>query len=216
LDYLRAWRGARNPQSFQGQELNARTENFARPDGHAGDLTRKAVKDLTDVMAEAVRVQQRKDIRLASSICLLVDDKSPWRLVLYRLDGLAPCSREMGVLAVLHHGGPGESDNLDVFAEDHADRMARSLLAAITAFATPLGGSVDQGLADHILSHVHVYTSDGAALKCGRILRQTCTNCVLTPPPHAAPSLVGPAPPASPCAPPPPRQQNRQQLFLFA
>ncbi len=183
--WLRVWRFLKCPSSWHAAEQTNETENFLNS-VHGRPLTRKACHAMAEVLAEACRVEKRKILLASWSIAILIDDKGPYRMIRYKCDGGPPAggpadpgecpppvSACTGLLALLRDGGRGENDRLQDFSEDHAVRMATSIVEGIRRLATPLdSGETNEPLVAHVLSHCRVFCSDGAVLKCGRILRE--------------------------------------------
>ena len=82
------------------------------------------------------------------------------------------------LLAVLRRGGCASTETLADLQEDYSLRMRDSVMVAINTVCTSITGHLDTALADHVRARILTYVSDGAgpAIKCGKLLQDTCPN----------------------------------------
>ena len=82
-DWLRVWRAARTPQSWQAAAESLRTEHFIRQirDRSVGS---RPLEQMARVIREAVRIEKRLMLRASSAISLLFDDRAGYKLVRFR------------------------------------------------------------------------------------------------------------------------------------
>ena len=94
VGWLRTWRAAITPQSWQAAAGNLATEHYAhmlRP----RSVEPRALQRMARIQAEVVRTTFREWIFEATSITLMFDDRKGYKLVLFRCDAHAPsCSAE--------------------------------------------------------------------------------------------------------------------------
>ncbi len=191
-DWLRAWRAARAPQSWQVAAEKARTEHFIRPSRDRPTGTRP-LEHMALIMQETIRQKKRAAIADASSISLAFDDRKGFKLVRFRCDA-APSLNSRG----RHDAGGAEpsaqpavggilgvvqclrGSSMADFAEDYAERTVGEIRKMIDAFCTPLGGVVDASLVAKFQSTVRAVVADGALQKVAQYLQRSCMpNIVL-------------------------------------
>ena len=88
-DWLRTWRAAITPQSWQAAGRSLETEHYlhmlrARP------VEPRAIQRMARIQAEVLRASFLEWVSAATSITLLFDDRHGYKMVLFRCD--APCS----------------------------------------------------------------------------------------------------------------------------
>lgn len=188
-DWLRAFRIAKSPVSYETAAASAATEHYIC-NMRAKPVHRKAIKSQVAIMAEAVRHQKREWVRNAFAVTLGLDDKGPHRLIMFKVDdevGAADASlrqtnrgARMGVLAALRTSSC--KSEIEDFEEDYGKRMCESIIKSIRDFCTPMGEFIDDALCQHFLQSIRTFVADGApsVQKAGLLLKQThCPNLVL-------------------------------------
>lgn len=167
----------------------------ARRVSHAAH--RKLSQKLLTIMSEVVRQSCRQEIRCATSVALAVDGRGKRKVVRYRCDmpkDTSPTFPEQGG-ALLARGArlPFTTggvlgvvtftvDSLEEAQEDHAVVAAGQLEQLFKDFCTPLGGTVDSELFDHLVAHVRVLAADGGAAERKALLTlvsRLCPNVIL-------------------------------------
>lgn len=156
------------------------------------------------VMDRVIRADRLKALQAASSISLSVDDRGEFRMVRYKcsfrsrealenaalpqhlalhaltkassLDDwcdIEPLSAE-GLLATFKLGGAVASNTVQSHDADKSEKMADSVIEALTQTCTGPDGSFDEASFYEIASKVKHYASDqgAAALKAGQLLSQ--------------------------------------------
>ena len=179
-DWLRAWRAARTPQSWQAAAKAAQTEHFAhqvRPRA----VQPRTIQSMALIQREVIRERKRSWIRECSSISLRFDDRNGYKLVRFQCD--APASARLEILA--RRGILGCVDclravTLTDLAEDYAERTSREVVRLVRLFCTPLSDVVDEGLCDKFLKSVKAIVADGALQKTGLLCKlRAMLNVVL-------------------------------------
>lgn len=167
----------------------------ARRVSHAAH--RKLSQKLLTIMSEVVRQSCRQEIRCATSVALAIDGRGKRKVVRYRCDmpkDTSPTFPEQGG-ALLARGArlPFTTggvlgvvtftvDSLEEAQEDHAVVAAGQLEQLFKDFCTPLGGTVDSELFDHLVAHVRVLAADGGAAERKALLTlvsRLCPNVIL-------------------------------------
>jgi hypothetical protein len=87
LDWLRAWRAARTPQSWEAAAQTAYTEHYIRATA-SRSVTAETLRAMTDVMARAIRAEKHKWITACSSVSWSFDDRKGFKLMRFRCDAL--------------------------------------------------------------------------------------------------------------------------------
>ena len=173
------------------------TEDFIRS-SRTTDLRpmhNKAIDSMEKILAEVVRDEKRQALERSSCISLSLDDKSPYRVLLFKSSGVreneGSRSRQhevrSGMLALLKPNGElllsqaseSVASAMSYFDEDYAVRVRDSILVAIKMFCTDLFGDFHEGLYTHILASVKMFAVDGALLKTGQLLKEVMPNLVL-------------------------------------
>ena len=161
------------------------------------DAHRKLSRKLLTIMSEVVRQSCRQEIRCATSVALAIDGRGKRKVVRYRCDmpkDTSPTFPEQGG-ALLARGArlPFTTggilgvvtftvDSLEEAQEDHAVVAAGQLEQLFKDFCTPLGGTVDSELFDHLVAHVRVLAADGGAAERKALLTlvsRLCPNVIL-------------------------------------
>ena len=181
-DWIRAWRAARTPKSWQAAAESCESEHYIR---HCRDRSvgARALEQQARVMREAMRQDKREALRRATCISLSFDDRKGYKLVLYRADALGevpPAAPQGDAVssrkAVASEGLIGcfqclRGSTLEDLADDYGERAGREVLSVLSRFCTPLGESKDTVLFDHILVSVRAIVADGALQKVAQLLR---------------------------------------------
>lgn len=142
-------------------------------------LHRQAIRNMQTVLADCLRAEKRRELRKARAISLQLDDKAPYRCLLYKasLDCASQQKTVSGILCVLKNSEV--DDNIVQFEEDYAMRVCDSILVGLTAFCTDASGCHDADLESHVLQHCVQFAGDAALLKAGKLLKSKMPNLVL-------------------------------------
>ena len=174
-DWLRGWRACQTPVSFRAAEQNGVTENFIQSSRQKCRASRKAFSAMVRVMGLTMRARKLRLLKNASSIALGLDDRGPYRLIIFRCTtekgehaGMFPAKDwdgwTSGCLGVLRRGGSPSSKTLADLDSDYSQAMANSVVLAIQRLTiSPDTGLHDQQLTEAICRKVRVGVSDGAA-----------------------------------------------------
>jgi hypothetical protein len=190
-DWVRAWRAARTPQSWQAAAEQLQTEHFLRPMRERPTGTRP-LEHMARTMQEAIRMRKRAAIAEATSISLSFDDRGGFKLLRFRCDGGLSLNSRAGS----ENGGAAGSPpsvqgilgciqslrgtTMTEFAEDYADRTVKEIEKMVSSFCTPLGGTLDEGLLAKFNASVRAVVADGALQKVAQYLqRASMPNIVL-------------------------------------
>jgi len=190
-DWVRAWRAARTPQSWQAAAGQLETEHFLRPVRERPTGARP-LEHMARVMQEAIRMRKRAAIAEATSISLSFDDRGGFKLLRFRCDGGLSLNSRAGSE---NGGGAGSPPSVQgilgcvqslrgttmtEFAEDYADRTVKEIEKMVSSFCTPLGGALDDGLLAKFNASVRAVVADGALQKVAQYLqRASMPNIVL-------------------------------------
>ena len=180
-DWVRAWRAARTPQSWQAAAEKEQTEHFIRA-LRSRSTGSRPLERMALIMQDVLRDRKRTAISEATSICLSFDDRGGFKLLRFRCDGgpslhirasaegEPPRASVAGVVGCIQSlRGTSLSD----FAEDYADRTVKEIEKLVGAFCTPLGGSLDEGLLAKFYSSVRSVVADGALQKVAQYLQKS-------------------------------------------
>jgi hypothetical protein len=180
-DWLRAWRAAKTPVSWQAAAANAGTEHFisrlrersAQP---------KAIQKMLLIMREVVRSQKRQWIKDATAISLSFDDRKGYKLIVFKCDmpllhrgAQAQTQAESAQYA--RHGVLGCLDvvrgsSLDELSQDYAARTCENIMKMVSLFATPFGeGSPDVTICEKFQNATRSIIVDGALIKVAHMLK---------------------------------------------
>ena len=195
-DWLRTWRAAITPQSWQSASKNLQTEHYMhmlRPRA----VQARALQRMARIQAEVIRDSFREWLREATSIILLFDDRHGYKMVLFRCaaplataqgtedgttaqgtqDGIAARSGLLGINEML------TGVTFEELAADYAERVVEDIRLMCARFCTPLGDVRDDALMkrlvgqDSIVKHLVV---DGALRKSCEFLKSSLfPNAVL-------------------------------------
>ena len=145
IDWLRTWRAATTPQSWQAAARNLDTEHYAhmlRP----RSVEPRALQRMARIQAEVVRTTFREWIFEATSITLMFDDRNGYKLVLFRCDAHPPsCSAGSwqpitdGIAARSGCIGIAEmlaGATMEDLAKDYAERVVEELKLMCARFCT--------------------------------------------------------------------------------
>ena len=84
-DWLRAWRAARTPQSWQAAAQNNVTEHYIRQTRERS-VQARPIQQMARIMREVIRARKRDVLRSATSISLGFDDRAGYKLIVFRCD----------------------------------------------------------------------------------------------------------------------------------
>ena len=184
-DWLRAWRAARTPQSWQAAAETLQTEHFIRQTRDKSVLARP-LEQMAVIMQEVLRLNKREVLRQSQAISLSFDDRKGYKLVRYRaaLCGSGDQALAAPQGAVASEGIFGciqclRGSSLEELADDYAARAASEVLSLISEFCTPLGDVKDENLFSHVKRVVRSVCCDGALQKVAACLRSELTEIVL-------------------------------------
>lgn len=179
-DWLRVWRYTKSFESCRKSESFTLTEEFiASSRKEVKPLHHKAIRNMQDILADTVRGRKREDLWHAKAISLQLDDKAPYRAILYKASLQLEGEQKTvgGILCILQNSG--KTDDINEYEEDYAIRVRNSVLSGVTKFCTDVFGHLDVPLEDHILSRCLLFAGDGAVLKAGKLLKSKMPNLVL-------------------------------------
>ena len=156
-DWIRAWRAARTPKSWQAAAESCESEHYIR---HCRDRSvgARALEQQARVMREAMRQDKREALRRATCISLSFDDRKGYKLVLYRADALGevpPAAPQGDAVssrkAVASEGLIGcfqclRGSTLEDLADDYGERAGREVLSVLSLFLHPSRGVQGHGL----------------------------------------------------------------------
>ena len=192
VDWLRTWRAAITPQSWQAAGATLQTEHFthmlrARP------VEPRALQRMARIQAEVVRSRFREWIREASSLTLLFDDRHGYKMVLFRCDAPSPDSEGTQDQIAARGGLLGIDEmltgvTLEELAQDYAERVVEDIKRLCERFCTPLGDVRDDALLKHLVGSASIVKHlvvDGALLNLCEYLKASLF-------PHAVLSLATP------------------------
>ena len=192
VDWLRTWRAAITPQSWQAAGATLQTEHFthmlrARP------VEPRALQRMARIQAEVVRSRFREWIREASSLTLLFDDRHGYKMVLFRCDAPSPDSEGTQDQIAARGGLLGIDEmltgvTLEELAQDYAERVVEDIKRLCERFCTPLGDVRDDALMKRIVGSASIVKHlvvDGALLKVCEYLKASLF-------PHAVLSIRDP------------------------
>ena len=174
-DWLRCWRACQTPVSFRAAEQNGVTENFIQGSRDKRGASRKAFAAMVRVMGLTMRARKLRLLKKASSIAIGLDDRGPYRLIIFRCNtepgehaGMFPAKDwqgwASGCLGVLRRGGAPSSKTLAGLDSDYSKAMATSVVLAVQRLTiSPETGLHDEKLTGVICRKVRVGVSDGAA-----------------------------------------------------
>ena len=86
-DWLRAWRAARTPQSWEAASQQFATEHFIRQ-SRDRSVGSRPLKNMARIMREVIRQAKREALRRSTAITLSFDDRAGYKLVRYRAEAL--------------------------------------------------------------------------------------------------------------------------------
>jgi len=171
-DWLRTWRAAINPQSWQAAGRNLETEHYlhmlrARP------VEPRALQRMARIQAEVLRSKFREWVREARSITLLFDDRHGYKMVMFRCDAPSPDSEGTKDQIAARSGLLGIDEmltgvTLEELAKDYAERVVEDFRRLCERFCTPLGDVRDDALLKRLVgseSRVQHLIADGALSK---------------------------------------------------
>lgn len=171
-DWLRAWRAARTPQSWQAAAAKEQTEHFIRA-VRSQPIGTRPLEMMALIMREVLREEKRAAIRESTSISLSFDDRAGFKLIRFRCDAAksslhsrTSVSGMVGCIQSLR------GSSLADFADDYAERTVREIEKVIQVFCTPLGGSVDEDLLAKFFGSVRSIVADGALQKVAQYLQK--------------------------------------------
>ena len=194
-DWLRAWRAARTPQSWQAAQDSLRTEHFIRPCRDRSVQARPLAKMAT-ILREVIRQEKRSLLRRTASISLSLDDRKGYKLVRFRCmapagdpgasPGEDPSTQDAGASvrrALSTTGGWAyegilgcvrclRGSSMEDFAEDYGVRAAAEVVTLLHQFCTPMAGAEDTLLFEEVARKVHALCADGALQKVAGVLRE--------------------------------------------
>jgi hypothetical protein len=188
VDWLRTWRAAITPQSWQSAGKNLDTEHFAhmlRPRA----VEPRALQRMARIQAEVVRGSFRVWVSAARSLTLLFDDRHGYKMVLFRCDAPSPDSEGTKDGIAARSGLLGIDEmltgvTLEELAKDYAERVVEDLRLMCARFCTPLGDVRDDALMKRIVgneSSVKHLVVDGALRKvCEYAKASLFPNAVLS------------------------------------
>ena len=174
-DWLRCWRACQTPVSFSAAEENGVTENFIQGSRQKRGASRKAFAAMVRVMGLTMRARKLRLLKKASSIAIGLDDRGPYRLIIFRCNtepgehaGMFPATDwqgwTSGCLGVLRRGGSPSSKTLADLDSDYSQAMATSVVLAVQRLTiSPETGLHDETLTGVICRKVRVGVADGAA-----------------------------------------------------
>ena len=183
-DWIRAWRAARTPQSWQAAAEKEQTEHFIRQTRQRPTGTRP-LEHMALIMREVPRKQKRLAISQATCISLSFDDRGGFKLIRFKCDGgpslnseasadgtpAAKCRESVAGIIGCVQSLRGTS--LSDFAEDYADRTVKEIEKLVVAFCTPLGGTLDEALLAKFYTSVRSIVADGALQKVAQYLQKS-------------------------------------------
>ena len=186
-DWLRTWRAAITPQSWQAAGRNLQTEHYMhmlRPRA----VEPRALQRMARIQAEVLRSSFREWVRATTSLTLLFDDRHGYKMVLFRCDAPAPDSEGTKDGIAARSGLLGIDEmltgvTLEELARDYAERVVEEIRLLCERFCTPLGDVRDDALMKRIVgneSSVKHLVVDGALLKTCQYLKASLfPNAVL-------------------------------------
>lgn len=178
-DWLRVWRYTQGLESCRkGESLSLTEEFIASSRKEVKPMHRQAIRSMQDILIDAVRYHKREELRYAKAICLQLDDKAPYRAILYKASVQRECEHRIvaGILCILQSS---KVNSIKEHEEDYAVRLRDSVLAGVRAFCTDVTGHHDGSLESHILSRCLLFAGDGAVPKAGKLLKDKMRNLVL-------------------------------------
>ena len=110
-DWLRAWRAARTPQSWQAAQDSMRTEHFIRQ-CRDRRVQARPLAQMASILREVIREEKRSLLRRTASISLSLDDRKGYKLVRFRC--MAPA------------GDPGASPGVEPSTGDAGASVRRA------------------------------------------------------------------------------------------
>ena len=178
-DWLRAWRIARDPRSWQAAERDDVTSNFICQIRTLA-VQRRSWKALCVTMAEVVRNRKRDALRAATALSIGFDDKASRKLLMFKCDtpGLPSMSCLDADKTLLPYGArlamigcmPPDIPQMAEYDDDYARRTASGVVKLFERFCTR-GGQLDEDLFESLLLKVRMVCVDGALLKTANLLR---------------------------------------------
>ena len=178
-DWLRAWRAARTPQSWQAAAQAQQTEHYIHQ-LRARSVTSRGLQQMAEVMRSMGRAKKQQWIRDCSAISLAFDDRKGYKLIRFRCD-VSPFAPPQG-----KNDPPGDAEwsrdgivgcveclqgvTLQDMAEDYGERTSREVLNVMQAFCA-VDGVLDEALFKKFCAATRSLVVDGALLKTCHMLK---------------------------------------------
>ena len=164
-DWINAWAEATEHVSFRKQ-----VRIWGKKNGRKiHDYRRKVRRNQLKVIAETRREDVRKHLRRATCISLALDERKYKKIVRFRCDAPKRPFFFRGILGV----HTCEKSAVGDFEEDHALIAVRTVDRFLNRFCTPLGGTIDMELKEHIRKSVRTFAADGASKERRALLLAT-------------------------------------------